>query len=184
MLYQAFDFTKFIVNGNILLPTVQITKSIVDQENVQSMRAVSASYTLKQTSKVVLTPPTWRDYLVRLYPKPAEVSEVLTPRNSIEKEAFDHEFKKGWSVGVRQAERIFDADYTRLENDIVGHYDFRILASQGVLSLPSTSQSLYPTYLTEDGKTLYINDKILGIDTDAKFTDANHWTPYFRQGGK
>lgn len=175
--YQTFNFSPFIVNGNILLPSLRVTTSLMEQVSSTKIRRVKASYHLSADAEIVSSPPTWRDYLIRLTPKPAIIDEVLRPRSDIEKIAFDNSFKNGWRIGKMQAASIFESDLARLESALVELYDFRIKAAQGILTIPTTIEDPYPTRLSEDGKTLYVDDVIYQIEKSSEFTSPKNWKP-------
>lgn len=184
---QIYDFNKFIVDGNILLPTVGYAERLFEQMSETKVRSVRASYTLEKAARLVAQPPTWRDYLFRQHALPPEVHPLLYPRDETEKMVFDYEFERGYRAGVTHVNLIFDSDWKRLQNDVEGHYRFRILAAQNIVSLPSASRGAYPIQRSQDRKTIYLNDVILEVNRDSEFTDTSDWEPGFRRelsGGK
>jgi defect-in-organelle-trafficking protein DotC len=105
----------------------------------------------------------------------------LLPRSVEEKKAFDAGFIRGWNAGIRQADMIYEQDRIRLQGDIEGHYRFRILAAQNIVSLPVAQSDKYSIYRSDDGRTLYVNDVIMTINSDSDFTNTELWEPFFRR---
>ena len=67
-LQQTFNFNRFIMNGNILLPKVSVGRRLFDQMTTKMVRRVNASFKLKAEAQLVPNAPSWREYLVRYYP--------------------------------------------------------------------------------------------------------------------
>lgn len=180
---KMFDFRRFLVDGNILLPKARVSKRVFEQVADDAIRRVTAAYKLVDSAKLVYDTPTWQEYLFRTHLKPEAPHRMELPANSVEKNIFDQNFKKGWQLGIEQGLAIFDLDWNRLVADYDGHADFRILAVQNIVTYPKLIRGEYTVTRLDDGKTLYINDVMAEIQTDAEFNDISEWTPFFKQGG-
>lgn len=181
-LYQVADFSKFIVDGKLLLPTALKSSRVYEQLSETEARTVNLSITLDKPGEIVVAPPTWRDYLTRSVDKPYLPDQVLMPRDEAERYVFESAFTSGWKAGAEQANLIFDLDYRRLEQDLKGHYLFRQLAVQNVFRLPKIEQVSRNVVVSGDGRTMHVDDVIYRINAPEGFEDIDSWIPVFTQG--
>lgn len=179
-LHTVFDFSKFMVNGKMLLPSIVEAERIYEQTSDNTARTVNVSYTLDKPARLIPQSPTWRDYLMRTIDEPVRPHEAMFPRNNEEERAWIERLNKGWAEGVGQAGDIFEIDLRRLQKDVEGMYRFRKLLAMGVVTMPTISRSKYPVLKLDNGKTINLNDVVYTITTQADFTDTDRWEPFFR----
>lgn len=179
-LHTIFDFSKFIVDGKMLMPSVIEAERIYEQRSETSARTVKISYTLAKPASIVPQPPTWQDYLIRQVDEPIEPHAVVFPRDEQERWEWHQKLTDGWEQGVEQANSIFEHDLRVLNKDVEGMYRFRKLYTMGVVSMPSMASSEYPTITFDDGKTLNVNDIVYEINAPAEFEGSDKWNPYVR----
>ncbi|MFA0809384.1 type IV secretory system conjugative DNA transfer family protein [Microbulbifer epialgicus] len=182
-LHTVFSFNKFIVDGKMLMPSVIEAERIFEQSTESTIRTVNISYTLDKPARMVPSPPTWRDYLLRHIDEPQQPHEVIFPRTKEEAKAWRESLDSGFEEGVRQANDIFEIDLRRLQKDIEGMYRFRKLLAMGIVTMPKISMSKYSVIELDNGKTLNINDVIYSITTQSDFNETDKWQPFFRQTG-
>lgn len=174
------DFSPFVINGKLLLPMVSRANRAYEQVSDDQARTFSVSYTLEAPAKIVNTPPSWRDYLFRPLAKPEKPSSLLLPRTNQERQQFEYEFERGWDDGKQQAETILEQDYHRLETVLARHWNFRELALQNIVRLPTVSQTRLATVTSVDGKTINVNDVIYQIERPSQWEALDKWQPIFR----
>lgn len=179
LLNRIADFSKFIVDGKLLLPTAMEAKRIYEQISSNEARTVNVSYTLHRPAQIVSSPPTWREYLFRTVEQPIKPDSVLLPRDKQEKSIFTHQFQAGWEAGTRQANMILDNDFRMLERDLNGHYVFRQLAVQNIVRLPSINKIDNNVVVSSDGRTINVDDVIYRISVPEGFENIGKWEPIF-----
>ena len=64
-LHTVFSFNKFLVDGKMLMPSIIEANKVFEQTTDATVRTVNVSYTLDKPARLVPSPPTWRDYLIR-----------------------------------------------------------------------------------------------------------------------
>ncbi len=175
-----FGFNKFLIDGKILLPTILETERIFEQSSDRRVRTVNVSYTLDKLSRLVIRPPSWRQYLTRTIENVIQPHNVMFPRTPQETKAWEAQLTRGWVSGVEQADEIFAMDFLKLQNEIEGMYRYRKLLPQNIVSLPKANTSHYSVQRTADGKTINLNDVVYTLDKDSTFTNTDDWTPIFR----
>ena len=183
LLNRAYNFGLFILDGNVLLPSIRRSGQVTE-ENEGSLRKIEASYTFITNAKVVTTPPTWRDFLFRQLPLPQELSAVAQPKNKMEQTAFERGLKSGYLAGIKQANEIFSSDWSNLDEIITGMYVYRKLVASGHLSLPKSKVDLSVRNLSGDGKTLYLNERIMSVTQPASFKPSENWEIFLKNGAK
>lgn len=178
-LQKIFDFNRFIMNGNILLPKVSVGKRLYDQMDSKKIRRANASFKLKSEAQLVPNAPSWREYLIRYYPEPQKPHKVLLPKNKNELNEFKISFIDGWEAGVKQANMISDRDWIKLTTDYSFHLDFMLAASSNIMSYPEMTKESLAVYKTDNGKTLLVGDVIAEISTDSSFNNSSEWDVFF-----
>jgi defect-in-organelle-trafficking protein DotC len=178
-LTKIVDFNQFIIDGNLLLPTVEKTTQLFEKNSSTDVRKVAVAYKLADKAEAVFTAPTWRDYLMFPLSKPEPMPTVLMPRTAEEEEAFTSSFKKGWREGKEQAELILDESFSRLQRKLDGLFEFRYANITNVVSMPRFKLKQNGVVLDDSGKIMYVNDQRLIIDHDSYFKDIEEWTPVF-----
>ncbi|AEE25258.1 type IV secretory system conjugative DNA transfer family protein [Paraglaciecola chathamensis] len=176
---KTVDFNQFVVNGNMLLPTVQKTIQLFEKNSSREARRVTTSYTLDDKAEVVMNPPSWREYLTFPIEKPEMMPTALMPRTKEEEDAFLKAFSEGWELGRKQAKVILDESFSRLENKINGLYEFRFANLTNVVSMPKAEVVHEGVILDSDGQTIYVDDVRFKINHDAYFNDIKKWRPVF-----
>ncbi len=175
-----FGFDKFLIDGKILLPTVLQTERIFEQTTDRRVRTVNVSYTLDKLSRLVVRPPSWRQYLTRTIENVVQPHNVMFPRTPEETNAWEVELTRGWRSGAKQADEIFAMDFLNLQNEIEGMYRYRKLLPQNIVTLPKANASHYSVQRTADGKTINLNDVVYTLDRESTFTNTDDWAPIFK----
>jgi len=173
------DFNQFIIDGNLLLPTVVKTTQLFEKKSSKEIRKTVAAYTLEDKAEVVLTSPTWRQYLTYPIDEPEPMPQILMPKDDEEVKVFEKAFYKGWVMGKEQANIILDEGFQRLTNKLNGLYEYRFANLQNMWGLP-TSEIIHDGFVVDNGgDTIYVNDMRFRINHDAYINDIKHWRPVF-----
>lgn len=181
-LNKVASFSKFIIDGDILMPTILAAEQIYVKTSDRETRTVNTSYTFDKSPRFVSQPPTWRDYLKRTMPNPKRPINQAHPRTGQEIDVWDIEFKKGWLQGVSQAESIYSSDLNRLFSYLAGLYRFRFLLAQNIVTLPTIGKDKKGLMLLDSGKTINLNDVKYTITLDPTFRAITDWQPVFNRG--
>jgi defect-in-organelle-trafficking protein DotC len=179
-LHTVFNFSKFIVEGKMLLPTVLKSERVFNQINDKSSRTYDVSISLDRLAKIVPQPPTWRDYIIRSIEEPQKPHSAMFPRNQEEGEVWITALDRGWLEGIKQADDIFEIDARRLEKEFNGLYQYKKLLAMEYFSLPRISSSHYPNVRYDNGKTINLNDSVYTITVESNINEVSDWEPYFR----
>ena len=181
-LNKTFSFGKFIIDGEMLMPTVLEAERIFIKDGKRKARSVNMSYTLDKSPEIVSGIPSWRDYLLRVIPKPKDPISYAYPKNKDEVKVWDIEFGRGFTAGVRQANRIYSNDLSRAHSDITGYYRFRFLLAQNIVTLPVLNKHRAGVMLLDSGKTINLIDVKYTITLDSRYNKVNEWKPVFFRG--
>jgi defect-in-organelle-trafficking protein DotC len=182
IVHKLISLGKFIVDGKMLMPTVVEVERIHVINSDASSTDINMSYTLDKKPRIVSQVPTWRDYLKRSVSVPEKPLNHALPKNKEEQVAWDKEFRRGWSGGIKQADTIYGNDLARMHSDIGGLYLYRNLLAQNIVSLPIISNVKTGVVLLDSGKTIYLNNVEHNIEMGSIFNDVNDWEPVFYQG--
>ena len=177
LMSTLFDFSRFLVDGQLLLPVVEKTERIYDQAAPGEARTVDVSYALRRPARLVPAAPSWRDYMTLTVDAPSAPAAALYPRTDAEADAWRAGLRRGWELGVSQAEDIFRHELRQLTAEIAGMHLFRELLAQGIVSMPQTASSRYPVLRTADGQRLHVDDVITTITKRGSFMEASNWQP-------
>jgi len=181
-LFNVFNYSRYMINGKVLLPSLRKTEQIQQSISDTETRTIEVSYTLDRPAKLVLTVPTWRSVLIRNIDLPAKPHSALFPRNPQERSLWKEKLREGWAKGAEQAYEIFDADLQKARADFEGMQRFKILAESNVVTMPRLSEVNYPVVSVNNGKTLYLNDRVHKISVTTEFTEAKYWKPLLVKG--
>ena len=100
-LNKVFNFSKFIVDGQMLMPTAIEAERIYVKNGNKEARSVNTSYTLDSPPRIVSQVPTWRNYLVRTIEYPdAPIKQAHPKKIAMKVEVWDYEFKRGFEKGI------------------------------------------------------------------------------------
>jgi len=181
LLDTIFDYSKFLVDGRMLMPVVQKSERIYQQSSDGSARSVDVSYTLERPARLVPTAPSWRASITSHVDGPVAPDRALYPRTPEEESIWEDAVSSGWESGIDQANDIFKIEMRRLTAEIMGMYLFRELVVQGIVTMPKVASSQYSIMRLEDGKKMHVDDVITTITESSAFTSSSSWSPVFRE---
>ncbi|WP_119344385.1 type IV secretory system conjugative DNA transfer family protein [Facilibium subflavum] len=156
MLYQSYNFNALTLQNNILPPVIETG---YNQSNVSAnARKVTVNgqvYHIVKQAHFVSNVPTWRDYLITGFTKPAIPDRSVLPQNDTEKTLWKKEVQYGWQQGIVQACDIFKQNMHRLNRDFRGMIMYYQLVNRDMM---------LPPYVHSQSKAIVHNSDNLSID--------------------
>lgn len=178
---KVFDFRQLLVpapSGLLIEPPViseAMDAMIIDQRGIEA--AVSDRVlNINQNARIVSAPRSWRVYLERDWTSVDPPPDILRPNDKEERKIWEEFVRKGWEMGIEQADQIFQADLNRLTADYQGMVRYRQLLSQGMVSPPYALQ--VDRGVTGGGDEMRIGDRALSLTELPKLqTRSEEWQP-------
>jgi len=178
---KVFDFRQLLVpapSGLLIEPPViseAMDAMIIDTQGMEA--AVSDRVlNINQNARIVSAPRSWRVYLERDWASVDPPPDILRPSNKIEREIWEKFVRKGWEMGIEQADEIFQADLNKLTADYQGMVRYRQLLAQGMVSPPYAMQ--VDRGVTGGGNEMRIGDRALSITELPQLqTRSEEWQP-------
>jgi defect-in-organelle-trafficking protein DotC len=169
-----FDFTKTTIDNGVLAPVLTEGLANYAQTSDDQVRIADKIYKIETPAKFVSVYPTWRSYLRFTFPSFETPAKAYLPQNDTEKAVWDIAVKEGWDKGVAQANRIYEASYSRLERDYLGMVKYKILLAEGLIT--PTIIAKQNLGITGGGKEMSVNDQVFRItDHSALNPDNKAW---------
>lgn len=167
---KIFDFSKMTIDNGVLAPVLTEGLANYAQYSDDEVRIADKIYKIEVPAKFVSTYPTWRTYLRFSYPSFETPDKAYLPQNDTEKQIWDLAVKEGWEKGIKQANLIFDASYSKLERDYLGMIKYKLLLEEGLIT--PTIVAKQNLGVTGGGKEMAINDQVFRI-TDHSALNPN-----------
>jgi len=167
--------------------TSNVTKEKSNIENVEdrvnrtiqhfgTLRVTDKTYQIIKQARFATAIPTWREYLLMDYKKPEAPFKSLLPKNPIEQKVWKKYVQKGWKLGSKQADSIFEQNLSLLKRDYLGMIRYRLLLAQNMVSAPYVSKRNYG--VTGGGDKMQVNDRTLTITALPSLrADSKLWQP-------
>jgi defect-in-organelle-trafficking protein DotC len=175
-LYRAYDFYSMLLDHNIIPPVLVEADSPLSLDGPDTIRLAQKIYKIKRQAHFVTAPPTWRDYLWMDFRQPGVPDNTLLPRNRTEQKIWDHYVTMGWFNGIQQANSIFHADLSRLNQDYKGMILYRKLFSENMVSAPFVAKT--DLGITGNSSHMTIGDQILRITALPQLNlEGQTWKP-------
>lgn len=171
---RIFDFTKLTIENGVMAPVLVEGQANYAQNSPDEILVSDKIYRIEAPARFVSVYPNWRHYLVFKYPVHELPPATFLPQNDGEKAIWDEAIRKGWENGVRQAEEIYNASYSRLERDVKGMRLYKILLAEGLIT--PTIVAGQNLGVTGGGKQMAINQQIFRItDHSALNPNTTDW---------
>lgn len=132
---SIFSFGPLLIDKRVLPPVIRWTNQAVNIESDVYATTVEAQYRIVAPARIVSTPPTWRDY-IEMETGTMQATPAILPQTSDEKSLWRIFVEKGWNEGMAHADDVFDLNMNRLISDYRGVLRFKMLADQGLVSVP------------------------------------------------
>lgn len=151
---KIFDFQRLLIDGKVLPPVIRWSGPTMELHSDTDATEMEAQYRIEAPARLVMSPPSYRDYL-QMDTEVLEPANEILPDNSEEKALWKEEALKGWNEGVEHARTVMDMNFDRLVSDYRGILRFKMLADQGLVSVP---------ILAKGDLGIQVGDNILNVD--------------------
>lgn len=173
---QHFPFHSYMLHGGKVLPPVIRTYSgKYEKFSDTKSRSTETSYHIVKDAKIVTNPPSWKDYLLKTFPKPKQIPEILLPEDDSERALVSIEKEKAKQKGKKHAKLMFEKRMALAKRDIEGISLFFALADMNKVSIPKLSEGRVGIKI--NGKMLDINQKTFILNDVGSFNKEEKWTP-------
>lgn len=157
-----FNFSPLMIEANIVPPVlIESRNTLKMYKDRKTIRVADQTYTILRQAYFTTSEPSWSHYLLMDYPEPNLKNNSLLPENADERTLWKSHVKKGWKIGIKQANEILQTNLNRLKRDYQGMIRYRLLLAQNMVSAPEVAQR--DLGVTGGGDTISINDKLLNI---------------------
>ena len=170
-----YDFKPLMMHGGRVRPPV-----FAEANNTETLRSETEStasdttFEIVEDAKVVVSPPSWRDYLMQDYTVNNEINPVMRPKDGEEKDKWAADARKGWSDGVDHADNMYHENLNRLVRTFRGMVRYHRLAEQKVVDVPGYAEGNLG--VTVNGRRLDVNQRLFQISAPVKFNqDQGDW---------
>lgn len=171
---QIFNFAPLLLdNLRVLPPVIESVRGAVRLNSDIAGSSIMTAYRIEAPARLVSTPPSWRSYLIQDFPPLTRVSRLLLPRTRQQKRVWKQAVRKGWAVGVGEANAVFSSRLHELQRDYLGILRFHALAIQKMVSVPVLATG--DLGIKVNGKSLSIGQKVFRITWPAHFERPAHW---------
>jgi defect-in-organelle-trafficking protein DotC len=178
---KVFDFRQLLIpaqSGLLIEPPViseAMDAMLIDNKGIEAAVA-DRVLNIGQNARIVSTARTWRTYLEREWGEVEPPPDILRPSNAEERALWEKFVRRGWDMGVGQADDIFQADLNKLVADYQGMVRYRSLLVQGMVSPPYALQ--VDRGVTGGGNEMRIGDRAVSITELPKLqTGHKEWQP-------
>jgi len=177
-LNSIFNFSPLTMRGGkILPPVITEAKRSYRLESKKRASSVDAVYRIIKPAKMISNAPSWRTYLLKGYSSfsKEDVRARVLPQNKKERKIWKKAAVKGWKMGVKQANSLYQKNLHELVRDFKGILKFKTLEEQNMVSLPVVAQG--EMGIQVQGKKLSVDKKIFRITSPSSFKESKEWTP-------
>lgn len=175
------NFAPFMADKYLLLPSITQTRNRFDlNEDRSELRTVQVQYLMSEAPRAVTQPPTWRDYLWRVFEYPQPPHPKLMPATPKEVEVWKAGVRAGWSEGVRQAQLSWENNLAKLVRDVRGRITYRILEARGVVQRPIMVGGIPQMTKADNGRVLNAGESVYQITVPVSFKDTDTWGAVWR----
>lgn len=172
------DFGPFILEGKILIPSVQVVHAKQDKLSDLEMVEVKAQFTIEEEAKLVTAAPTWRDYLVKTFPHPGQPPIAALPKNSDEQQLWAAGVQRGWRLGIGQAGAIFRDSLAEMLRDIRGRQMYLDLERMNRVSFPTMDRSQQG--ITFTGRTMNSGEIVYTLTRPGNWQPTGMWRAFWQ----
>lgn len=166
---RIFDFRRLLIDGKVLPPVIRWSGPLMELHSDTDATQVDAQYRIEAPARLVMSPPSFRDYLQTSTEVLQPANEIL-PDNSAERSLWKEEALAGWNEGVAHARTVMDLAFDRLISDYRGILRFKMLADQGLVSVPILARGDLGIQVGDD--VLSVDQKVFRITLPASFKNA------------
>ncbi|WNV05858.1 type IV secretory system conjugative DNA transfer family protein [Candidatus Methylospira mobilis] len=172
---RLYDFHGLMMHeGRFLPPVITVAHGTETLNHDQESTASDTTYEIVEDARIVISPPSWRDYLPQHFDVNNDVNPMIRPKDVSEELVWKEGVRLGWQDGLRHADALFEINMNRLTRDFRGLIRFHLLAKQHVVDVPQFAVG--DLGVTVNGRLLDVNQRIFQITEPVKFNGAEKWT--------
>lgn len=181
---KVFDFNQLLIaapSGLLIEPPIvsEDENSMIIDASGQEAAVADRIYNISVNARIVSAPRFWRNYLERDWGEVAPPPDILLPENKEEREIWIDNVRKGWDMGLEQADEIFQDDLNMLTADYRGMVRYRMLLAQSMVSPPYALQ--VDRGVTGGGDQMRVGDRAIQISGRPQLKPgADEWQPASR----
>lgn len=171
-----YDFSSLLEHdGRVMPPVITEVRNALQIKSAAESISSQLVYKIIQDAKIISTPPNWRSYLLKSFHAIDDVNPILLPRTDAEQKVWSRSVEKGWEQGIKQAERVFDANLSTLQRDYLGLLTYKHLALQNIISVPMVAEGELGIKIRN--KTMDVDQRVFRITTETSFNKEDAWKP-------
>lgn len=176
MLATTFNFEQVVIDGLFLPPRVEEIKGHAEKQDDGSIRVIRQGFRIATEAELVVTPPTYLNYLFQKVDEVAPLNRLGLPEMKTDQvNIWQTAVLDGWKLGVKQANMEFNQDLNLLHRDYNGMLLYIDLVNKGIISMPKVNNKSFGVMISGDGKTLNIGDEIYTIGRVPTFQHHQKW---------
>ena len=164
-----YDFSRQMIGPHLVPPVIGEAHNVRERNTDQLLYLTVGAYQIERPARLVIKPPTWRDYLIVNAADPQTLTSALQPQNFSEQSLYDQAYQAGVTKGIEEAREAFEDNLNRLERDYRGMERYHELARQGAVSLPVLQDSRTAVRLAEGGNRAFVGEQIVALKVSPKF---------------
>lgn len=180
---KIYRFGALVTKSGVLPPVITEARDAVEATSDQ-LRVADRMYRIVARSRLITTPPSWRDYLfvgMRLTQGNEMPAAAVLPKNDAERAYWKDQVLLGYEYGKKLADEILNSNRARLDRDYMGMLRYSELLNKGMVSEPMVAVA--PAVVSGDRNQINVGDTLYRvIDHGGFVTDAKKWQPTIEQG--
>lgn len=180
---KLYRFGALVTKSGVLPPVITEARDAVESTSDQ-LRVANRMYRIVARSRLITTPPSWRDYLfvgLRLTQGNETPAAAVLPKNDAERAYWKEQVMLGYEYGKKLADEILASNRARLDRDYMGMLRYSELLNKGMVSEPMVAVA--PAVVSGDRNQINVGDTLYRVTDHGGFvTDAKKWQPVVEQG--
>lgn len=171
---RIYNFRALQTHWQVLPPVISEGREAFNKAaDGQSARMAMRTWEIIQPARIISAAPHWRDYLIYTMSTPRLPNFALMPTSDSDERLWRSGLCDGWSLGARQADTIFQDNLNRLVRDYTGMLRFRILAAQGIVTMPEVVEGRLG--ITVNGERMHVDDRVYQITAPVTWQKSSNW---------
>ena len=166
---ERYDFSRQMIGAHLVPPVIGEVHHVRERSSDKLLYLTVGAYQIDSPARLVIKPPTWRDYLIVNAADPRTSIPALQPQNYKEQWIYDQAYDAGVAKGIEEARDAFEDNLNRLDRDYRGMERYHELARQGAVSLPVLQDSRTAVRLAEGGNRAFVGEQIVALKVSPKF---------------
>lgn len=180
---KLYRFGALVTKSGVLPPVITEARDAV-QATSDQLRVADRMYRIVARSRLITTPPSWRDYLfvgLRLTQGNEMPAAAVLPKNDAERAYWKEQVMVGYEYGKKLADEILASNRARLDRDYMGMLRYSELLNKGMVSEPMVAVA--PAVVSGDRNQINVGDTLYRVTDHGGFvTDAKKWQPTVERG--